>query len=178
MTARTERFPQSSVGEPRGKGGGVQIPVRVDYGVRALVDLALHRRSAPVRASEIAARTMIPEPYLAQVLHALGRAGMVKSQRGRQGGHALAVEPEAISLSNVMACLGPSANLVACLDDLSCCAHVPSCAQREVWLEVELAVERILSSTTIGDLANRSGALLAALPPESSQSVALGDARN
>ena len=139
----------------------MHIPVKVDYGVRALVDLAMHRRSSPVRASEIAGRTMIPEPYLAQVLHSLGRAGLVRSQRGRLGGHTLAVDPHSISLSGVMECLGPSDNLVVCLEDLSACLHVPVCAQREVWQEVELAVDRILSSKTIGDLVDRSYAMQA-----------------
>ena len=134
----------------------MHIPAKVDYGVRALVDLAMRDRAAPVRASEIAGRTMIPEPYLAQVLHALGRAGMVESRRGPQGGHALAVDPNGITLSMVMECLGPNENLVACLEDLTACACIPTCAQREVWREVETAVERILQSHTIGDLAGRS----------------------
>ena len=38
------------------------IPIKVDYGVRALVDLALYGDEGPVRASEIAKRTVIPEP--------------------------------------------------------------------------------------------------------------------
>ena len=139
----------------------MHIPVKVDYGVRALVDLAMNRASEPVRASEIASRTMIPEPYLAQVLLSLGRAGMVRSQRGPQGGHALAVEPSEISLNTVMDCLGARETLVACLEDLKSCIHVPTCAQREVWQEVELAVYQILSSRTIGDLVDRSYVLTA-----------------
>ena len=144
----------------------MHIPVKVDYGVRALVDLAMHRQNAPVRASDIAGRTMIPPPYLAQVLHALGKAGMVRSQRGPHGGHALAVEPNDISLSMVMDCLGPNDNLVACLEDLKACIHVPSCAQREVWQEVELTVYRILSTKTIGDLVDRSYVLMAGGGPK------------
>ena len=143
----------------------MHIPVKVDYGVRALVDLAARDRAAPVRASEIAARTMIPEAYLAQVLHALGKAGMVKSQRGPQGGHALAADPNGITLSMVMECLGPGDNLVACLNDLSACVHSSCCAQREVWREVETAVERILQSHTIGDLAGRSRGMTAFIAP-------------
>ena len=139
----------------------MHIPIKVDYGVRALVDLAMHRREAPVRAREIAGRTMIPEPYLAQVLHALGKAGMIRSQRGPQGGHTLVVDPSEIRLSMVMECLGPPDNLVACLDDLMACVHVPSCAQREVWQEVELAVHEILNSRTIDDLVRRSYVMLA-----------------
>ena len=138
----------------------MHIPVKVDYGVRALVDLALHPEDQPIRASDIARRTMIPEPYLAQVMHALGKVGIVRAQRGPQGGHALALEPDDIRLSMVMDCLGGTENLVACLDNLGSCVHVPACAQREVWQSVELAVYQILDSKTISDLVARSRALM------------------
>lgn len=153
----------------------MHIPVKVDYGVRALVDLAMHRAAAPVRASEIAGRTMIPEPYLAQVLHTLGRAGLVRSQRGRLGGHSLAIEPDDISLSFVMDCLGPNDNLVPCLEDMNACIHVPVCAQREVWHEVELAVDRVLSSRTIADLVARSYAIQA---EATTRKIELSSSRN
>ena len=155
----------------------MQIPIKVDYGVRALVDLAIHRQNSPLRASEIAGRTMIPEAYLAQVLHALGKAGMVKAQRGPHGGHTLALEPEEIRLSEVMECLGATENLVYCLDDSAVCIHAPSCAQREVWQEVELAVYRILDSRTIGHLVDRSNEILRSRE-SGTQAVALGDRRN
>ena len=58
------------------------IPIKVDYGVRALVDLALYGAGGPVRASEIAKRTVIPEQYLAQVLHTLNKNGFTGSHRG------------------------------------------------------------------------------------------------
>ncbi|MCH8108796.1 MAG: Rrf2 family transcriptional regulator, partial [Chloroflexi bacterium] len=80
----------------------MHIPIKVDYGVRALVDLAQYGEDGPVRASEIASRTAIPEPYLAQVLHALSKYQIIKSQRGPQGGHSLAMEPSDIRLSVVM----------------------------------------------------------------------------
>ena len=153
----------------------MHIPVKVDYGVRALVDLAMHRAAAPVRASEIAGRTMIPESYLAQVLHTLGRAGLVRSQRGRLGGHSLAVEPDDIRLSFVMDCLGPNDNLVPCLEDMNACIHVPVCAQREVWHEVELAVDRVLSSRTIADLVARSYAIQA---EATTRKIELSSSRN
>jgi Rrf2 family protein len=137
----------------------MHIPIKVDYGVRALVDLALHVEDQPIRASEIAGRTLIPEPYLAQVMHALGKGGMVRSQRGPLGGHALAMEPKDIRLSMVMDCLGSTENLVACLDNPASCIHVPLCAQKEVWQSVELAVFSILDSETIDDLVSRGKAM-------------------
>lgn len=155
----------------------MQIPIKVDYGVRALVDLAIHRQNSPLRASEIAGRTMIPEAYLAQVLHALGKAGMVKAQRGPHGGHTLALDPEDIRLSEVMECLGSSENLVYCLDDTAVCIHAPSCAQREVWQEVEFAVYRILESRTIGHLVDRSHEILRNRA-SGTQTAVLHDRRN
>ena len=134
----------------------MHIPIKVDYGVRALVDLAQYAEDGPVRASEIASRTAIPEPYLAQVLHALSKYQIIKSQRGPLGGHSLAMEPSDIRLSVVMACLGGTETPVACLGDTKMCIHVPACAQREVWQSVADAVNKILSSTSIADLVDRT----------------------
>ena len=134
----------------------MNIPIKVDYGVRALVDIAMDGSGKPVRASVIAGRTSIPEPYLAQVLHGLSKNGIIKSVRGPQGGHLLAKAPSEIRLSKVMACLGGTETPVACLEDASSCIHVPVCAQREVWRNVAETVFKILDSTTIEDLVNRT----------------------
>jgi len=130
------------------------IPIKVDYGVRALVDLALNGNEGPVRASEIARRTVIPEQYLAQVLHTLNKSGFTGSQRGPRGGHFLAMQPSDIRLSSVMVSLGGTEAPVACLADNTICIHSPCCAQREVWRSVAEAVFNILDSTTIEDLVN------------------------
>ncbi len=130
------------------------IPIKVDYGVRALVDLALNGAGSPVRASEIARRTVIPEQYLAQVLHTLNKSGFTSSQRGPRGGHYLAMDPSDIRLSSVMVSLGGTEAPVACLADNTICIHSPCCAQREVWRSVAEAVFNILDSTTIEDLVN------------------------
>ena len=130
------------------------IPIKVDYGVRALVDLALNGAGSPVRASEIARRTVIPEQYLAQVLHTLNKSGFTSSQRGPRGGHYLAMDPSDIRLSSVMVSLGGTEAPVACLADNTICIHSSCCAQREVWRSVAEAVFNILDSTTIEDLVN------------------------
>lgn len=148
----------------------MHIPIKVDYGVRALVDLAMDTSDNPVRAADIARRTAIPEQFLAQVLHTLSRQGIVKSQRGPAGGHSLATDAADIRLSEVVAALGGPDTPVGCLDDTKMCVHVPACAQREVWRSVADAVFQILNSTTIADLAIRTkevaGALNAKSPGE------------
>ena len=133
----------------------MHIPIQVDYGVRALVDLAEHQEEGSVHTAEIAGRKGIPEPYLARLLHTLQKSGFVKSQRGPKGGHSLARAPSEISMGMVMDYLGGTQTLVACLDDAGRCGQSPSCGQREVWRDVEEAIHKVLDATSIADLVRR-----------------------
>jgi Rrf2 family protein len=137
----------------------MHIPIQVDYGVRALVDLASHEGEGAVRATEIARRQGIPEPYLAQVLYTLQKSGVTRSQRGPQGGHALAMPPSEITMGMVMTYLGGPKTLVGCLADDGRCDQSPACGQRSVWREVEAAVQAILDSKSIADIAESAQSL-------------------
>jgi len=136
----------------------MHIPMQVDYGVRALVDLAAHGGGGSVTASDIVHRQGIPEPYLAQVLHSLQKRGITRSQRGPHGGHSLAMDPAEITMGTVMRHLGGSQPLIGCLDDSGRCDQSPACGQRSVWREVERAVQSVLDATSIADLAEHTTA--------------------
>ena len=134
----------------------MHIPMQVDYGIRALVDLASRREEGPVRTSEIAGRQSIPEPYLAQVMHALQKNGLTRSQRGPLGGHALAKDPSEISMGMVMTRLGGPTTIVGCLDEAGRCDQSPACGQRGVWRDVEAAINGVLDAISIADLVARA----------------------
>ena len=136
----------------------MHVPIQVDYGVRALIDLAERYANGetPVRTSAIAHRQGVPEPFLARVMLRLRKGGMVVSVRGPQGGHALAKDPSEISMAMVMDCLDGSASLLACLDDETSCGQWSGCTQKDVWSVVEEAMRQVLSSTSISDLVQRS----------------------
>ena len=135
----------------------MHVPIKVDYGVRALVDLAMYGSDGDsLRSSDISQRTAIPNAYLAQVLHSLKKAGFVKSTRGPNGGHQLAVDPDTIHLSSIMEVLDGTNNLVNCLDDDNFCVHSPACAQKELWRTVEEAIHGVLFSITVSDLARKT----------------------
>ena len=130
----------------------MHIPIQVDYGVRALIDLAEHAEEGAVRASQIADRQGVPEPFLHRVLLSLSKHGMVRSYRGPRGGHVLAMPASEISMGMVLGYLGGTQTLVNCLDDITFCSQSPGCSQRNIWQTVEEAMVKILDSTSIADL--------------------------
>jgi Rrf2 family protein len=79
----------------------VRITARVDYAVRAALELAA---AAPdsLTAEKIATAQGIPSRFLQSILGDLQHARLVTSQRGREGGYRLALPPEEVSIARVM----------------------------------------------------------------------------
>ena len=137
----------------------MRIPMKVDYGVRALVELALHYGEGPVQTAQIAYKQGIPEAYLDQLMTTLHKFGFVLSRRGPQGGHRLAMDPANINVGMVMKTLDGNSSPLDCLINPDDCVFSDSCAQQEVWKAVEEAVHRVVSSITLADLALRQRSL-------------------
>ena len=137
----------------------MKIPMKVDYGVRALVELALHHGESHIQTSVIAYKQEIPEAYLDQLMTSLNKFGFVASRRGPQGGHALAMDPKDIDLNMVMQSLDSSNSPLDCLINPHDCALSHSCAQQEVWKTVESAIRDVLTNITVADLAERQSSL-------------------
>ena len=133
----------------------MKIPMRVDYGVRALVELAMHYGEGPVQTALIAKNQEIPEAYLDQLMTTLHKFGFVVSRRGPQGGHRLAMAPEDINLHMVMTTLDGGLSPLDCLTNPTDCVFSDTCAQQEVWKSVEDAVAAVLRNITLSVLAQR-----------------------
>ena len=137
----------------------MRIPMKVDYGVRALVELAMHYGDGQVQTAEIASKQGIPEAYLEQLMTTLHKFGFVSSRRGPQGGHTLAMNPADISLGMIMNTLEGNNAPLECFIDPNDCMFSDVCAQREIWKSVDDAVQSLLGNTTLADLAQRQSYL-------------------
>jgi Rrf2 family protein len=129
--------------------------MKVDYGVRAMVELALHYGKGQVQTADIASKQGIPEAYLDQLMTSLHKFGLVISRRGPQGGHRLAMDPSEINLHMVMSTLDGSISPLDCLIHPDDCVFSETCAQQEVWKSVEDAVRDVLRNINLSDLAQR-----------------------
>jgi Rrf2 family transcriptional regulator, cysteine metabolism repressor len=89
----------------------MRLSAKGEYGLLAIVDLALHCDQGPVQSFQIAERQHIPKPYLDQLMLILKKAGLVESSRGRQGGYILARPASRIVVLDIVAALeGPVGN--------------------------------------------------------------------
>jgi Rrf2 family protein len=134
----------------------MKVSTKGDYGVRALIDLALHEGEGPVQRVDIARRRQIPESYLDQLLAQLRRAGFVSSTRGPGGGHELAMAPADICLLHVLEALEGSLAPLGCLgDESSEDDHDPLCGQQWVWREIYDEMRRRLATVGLDELTER-----------------------
>lgn len=133
----------------------LRVPLRADYGARAMIDLAQRQGQGLTQTNAIAARQQIPESYLERLLTSLRRAGLIRSVRGPSGGHELARSSSAITLAEVWDALEGSENVGTCLDDAGSCTVSTACALQDVWQDLEDSTRRILHGVTLEQLAQR-----------------------
>jgi len=129
----------------------VRVSAKAEYACLAVIALAQRRlENRPVPIREIAEAQGIPETFLTQILLKLKGAGLVVSTRGSAGGYRLARSPEEISLQDVLEVVdgcdlnarepqGPAAPLLA-----------------QVWDQIRASETRVLTRTSIAQLADRS----------------------
>lgn len=133
----------------------MKLSTKGQYGMRALVDLALHQDEQPVVLKDIARRQKISAVYLERLFMPLITGGIVRSTRGAKGGVSLAKAPEQIRLSEIIQLLEGSISLVECVTDPTVCTRSKLCATRDIWSEMKRAMQGVLESTTLRDLVER-----------------------
>jgi Rrf2 family transcriptional regulator, cysteine metabolism repressor len=133
----------------------MKVSTKGRYGLRAMMELAMHRTDAPVYLSSIAKRQNISEKYLEQIFTTLQSVGLVRTVRGRKGGYLLTRPPADITLSEIFKALEGPCNLVTCITEPSTCSRTQECATRELWQMLGDKMEQILSGMTLADLAER-----------------------
>jgi Rrf2 family protein len=125
----------------------LRISAKVDYAVRALVEVA-RGGGGPVKAHEIAHAQGIPERFLGAVLTQLRRSGLVESRRGGDGGYWLARDGEQICVADVIAAIDGEVIDVRALPD-------PGSDTSAMWQATARQVHAVLASVSIADLANQ-----------------------
>ncbi|MEE9212290.1 MAG: Rrf2 family transcriptional regulator [Phycisphaeraceae bacterium] len=104
-------------------------------------------------ARDIAACIGVPLPYLSQILHNLGRSGLIHSKRGYRGGFALSRAPEQISLLQITQAIEGPEYLPRCLLGLADCPAKRLCPTHAFWKVERRRIEAELRKVTLAEVA-------------------------
>ena len=137
----------------------MRVSAKADYAIRAMVELAT-AGGGPLKADRISRAQEIPVKFLENIMGDLRNAGLVRSQRGAEGGYWLARPAEEIDLAQVIRAVdGPLAN-VRGLRSEEVTYTGSAEPMRDVWIAVRASLRRVLEAVTLADVASGQ------LPPE------------
>jgi len=129
----------------------MKLSTKGRYGIKAMVDLAIHYGVEPISIKSISERQNISEYYLEQLFAPLRKANIIKSVRGAQGGYVLNREPKYITTAEIMEVLEGPVEISDCLDE-NTCSNIDCCATRGLWARIKESIDSVLESTTLQDL--------------------------
>jgi Rrf2 family protein len=94
-------------------GAATVLSNTAEYALRIMITLA-EAADEPLTSERIADLTRVPGDYAVKVLQWLGRANMVRGQRGRKGGFRLDCDPKTTTLLDVVNVIDPLERISAC----------------------------------------------------------------
>lgn len=130
----------------------MRITARVDYAVRAAIELAASD-DPQVKGEQLAERQGIPLKYLENILADLRRSGVVASQRGADGGYRLALPADTVSVADIIRAVeGPLADVRGTSPE-EIGYPGPAHALQRVWVATRATLRAVLEEVTIADIA-------------------------
>lgn len=117
-----------------------------DYAIRALLYLSIKRH--PVRTIDISESMIIPKAYLSKVLQELGKRGIVRLKAGVGGGVELLVDPEELTVIDVIEAIEGRFALNRCVYAPGECNLSQRCPMHDFWKKAtDVFVEQVGSIT-------------------------------
>ena len=131
----------------------MRVSAKVDYALRAAIELAALEEQWPVKGERLAAGQEIPLRFMENILGELRQSGIVASKRGAEGGYLLARPHAEIALADVIRAVdGPLANIGGLRPDQL--SYEGSAApMKDIWVAVRAALRSVLETTTLADVA-------------------------
>jgi Rrf2 family protein len=130
----------------------MRVTARVDYAVRALVQLASDASAEPVKAEQLATAQQIPLKFLLEILRQLKQHKLLVSRRGPEGGYTLAKPAAKIAIADVIRAVeGPLAT-VRDTSPASLAYVGPTEPLRTVWIAVRGSLRHVLEDVTLEDV--------------------------
>ncbi|HWX52550.1 MAG TPA: Rrf2 family transcriptional regulator [Solirubrobacteraceae bacterium] len=131
----------------------MHVTAKADYAVRAIVELAGSSQESPRKVDDLAKAQSIPVSFLENILTQLRSTGIVRSQRGPEGGYWLARPADELNLANVIRAVeGPLVGVRGQRpEEIEYVGSAESLQQ--VWIALRANLRKVLENVTVADVA-------------------------
>ncbi len=134
----------------------MKLGAQDEYGLRCLLQIARLGEDASMTIPEISRAEGLTPEYVAKIMRILRQGDLVTSTRGQAGGYTLARPADQITVSETLSVLGgplfESGFCTRYSGSEKSCTHSTDCSIRSLWRAVQIAVDQVLSQTTLKDL--------------------------
>ena len=132
----------------------MHVTAKADYALRAVVELAGSSQASPRKVDEIAKAQAIPVSFLENILTQLRSAGIVRSQRGPEGGYWLARPPDDVNLAQIIRAVeGPLVGVRGQRPEEVAYTGTAESLQ-QVWIALRANLRKVLEHVTVEDVAS------------------------
>ena len=136
-----------------------------NYALRSL-QLAALKTPALVRVDDVVKVHGLARPHIVKIVHALGRAGLIETQRGRGGGFRLARPAAEITVGEVVRLTEGPLDIVECFNRATnTCPLIGICRLSRALQDATRAFLDVLDGVTVADIAANRGELLGRIAP-------------
>jgi Rrf2 family protein len=131
----------------------MHVTAKADYAIRAVVELADSTQDAPRKVDGVARAQGIPVSFLENILTQLRSSGIVRSQRGPEGGYWLAQAPDQVNLAQIIRAVeGPLVGIRGQRpEEIEYIGSSESLQQ--VWIALRANLRGVLERVTVADVA-------------------------
>ena len=134
----------------------MMISTKGRYALRVIIDLAQQDSDGYISLKSISQRQEISMKYLEMIVSILNKAGLLHSQRGKDGGYRLVKPASQYTVSEIVNLTEGSLAAVPCLDcGENTCSRAAECLTLPVWEKLDRVIDEYLSSVTVQDIIDR-----------------------
>lgn len=131
----------------------MKVSTKGRYALRMLLDLAEHRGDGFISLKDVAERQNVSKQYLEQIVSLLNTSNILRTNRGKNGGYMLAVEPASCTVGKVLRITEGSLAPIACLEDeVNQCSRTDICMTLPMWIGLKDVIADYLDGVTLQDM--------------------------
>lgn len=131
----------------------MKISTKGRYALRFMIDLAKNGKDRYISLKDVSIRQDVSLKYLEQIASTLGKAGLIQSIRGSQGGYRLTRQPHEYTIGDILRPIEGNFACVSCLENSpNTCAHYEICPTVHFWEGLYKVITDYIDSVTLNDL--------------------------